>query len=249
MTDNASTATANAARRTTERGRKTSRSGNAAAQTSVQPTRWCRNADRAKNQPFCSCTRKAVPETAMATGVASFHQRLCSLPFASPSSAAPIAMSAWAHAPWAIMWIAELVKNVITGHIPTPSPKARPGHRYARQGRRAQTSRPTIASASMSRPSTRTPIPNSQCTISLGGCIVLQVRDERTRDEHREDDPREGDEQRRLDREPPEALAVRVQQRQPVGLDDRPDDAGDDGRWAEKRDDARARVRIRPIGR
>ena len=36
-------------------------------------------------------------------------------------------------------------------------------------------------------------------------------------------EPGGDDEQRRLDDEPPEALVVRVQQRQPVGLDDRPD--------------------------
>src|SRR5437764_15218492 len=124
------------------------------------------------------------------------------------------------------MWIAELVKKVITGHIAIPRPKASPGHRYARQGRRAQTSRPTITSASISRPSIRTPIPNSQCTISLGGCIVLQVRDERTRDEDGEDDPHEGDEQRRVDREPPESLPVRVKQRQPEEVEDFTDDSG-----------------------
>ena len=65
----------------------------------------------------------------MPTGAASFHHRLLSFPFARPSSAAPIAISACAHAPWATMWMAELVKKVITGHIATPSPKAMPGQR------------------------------------------------------------------------------------------------------------------------
>ena len=35
----------------------------------------------------------------------------------------------WAQAPWATMWIVELVKKTITGHISTPRPKSRLGHR------------------------------------------------------------------------------------------------------------------------
>src|SRR5438874_10557243 len=50
------------------------------------------------------------------------------------------------------MWIVELVKNTITGHIRTPIVKARLGHRYARQGRRLQTSSPTTACASRQSP-------------------------------------------------------------------------------------------------
>ena len=45
------------------------------------------------------------------------------------SSAPPAAISACAHAPWASMCTAELVKNAITGHISTPSPNAKPGQR------------------------------------------------------------------------------------------------------------------------
>src|SRR5262249_8808013 len=249
ITDSAITDTANAALRTIERGRKTSASGKSAAPISVQPTRWCRNAERAKNHPFCSCTRNAAPETARPIGVASFHQRLFSFPYARPSSAAPIAISACAQAPWATMWIAEFVKNVITGHIRIPSPNARPGQRYARQARRSQTSRPTIASASFSRPSQSRPMPKSQCTISLGGCIGLQVGDKRPCDEHGEDDSREDDEQRRLDDEPPETLPVRVEQGQPVRLDDRPDDPGGDRQRPEQRDRAGAPARIGPFSR
>src|SRR5438093_1340061 len=129
ITDSAITETANAVFSTTERGRNTSASGNSAAPTSVQPTRWCRKAERAKNQSFCSWTRNAAPETAMPIGVASLHQRLCSFPFASPSSAPPITISACAHAPCATMSMAEFVKNVITGHIATPRPHASQGQR------------------------------------------------------------------------------------------------------------------------
>ena len=80
----------------------------------------------------------------------------------------------------------------------------------------------------MIRPSTSTPVANSQCTISARGCIsFLEVGDQRPSDDEREEQPRRRHEQRRLDHEPPEALVVRVQKRQPVGLDDRPDEPGD----------------------
>ena len=69
------------------------------------------------------------------------------------------------------MWIVEFVKNTITGHIRTPSPKNSDGQRYARHLRRRQTSRPTIASASSSSPSSRKPVAKSQWTCSAGGCI------------------------------------------------------------------------------
>ena len=47
----------------------------------------------------------------------------------SPSSAAPASIIACAQALWATMWIVELVKKTITGHISTPSPKSRLGQR------------------------------------------------------------------------------------------------------------------------
>src|SRR4051794_40837807 len=136
-------------------------------------------------------------------------------------------MSASAHDPWAYMWMAEFVKNAITGQSSTPSANARPGHRYLRHLRCCHTSRPTIASDSRHRPTKRIPIANSQWTISARGCTVpLQVGEQRARDDEREEDTREGDEERRLGDEPPEALAPRVQQRQAVGLENPPDDAG-----------------------
>ena len=92
----------------------------------------------------------------------------------------------------------------------------------------ARPPRPTIASASRSRPRSRTPVANSQCTISLGAAPSLPRGRRRsgratTSAKH---DPGRDHEQRRLDQEPPEALAARVQQRDPVRLEDRPDDAG-----------------------
>jgi hypothetical protein len=48
------------------------------------------------------------------------------------------------------------------------------------------------------------------------------------------------DEQGRLDREPPEALAVRMQQGHAVRLDQRPCETSDDGDRAERRDGARS---------
>ena len=58
-----------------ERGRQTSASGKIAATTNVQPSRWCRNADRAKNHGFCSCTRNAVPAVTNASGQVEPPQR------------------------------------------------------------------------------------------------------------------------------------------------------------------------------
>ncbi len=65
----------------------------------------------------------------MPTGAARCHQRLLSFPFASPSSAPPMTISACAQLPCASMWIAEFVKNVITGHMKMPSMNAIAGQR------------------------------------------------------------------------------------------------------------------------
>ena len=51
----------------------------------------------------------------------------------APSSAPPASISTSAHEPCAYMWIAEFVKNAITGQSSTPSEKASVGQRYARQ--------------------------------------------------------------------------------------------------------------------
>src|SRR3954465_10531084 len=105
------------------------------------------------------------------------------------------------------MWIAEFVKNVITGHMSTPSANAMPGQRYARHARRRHTSGPTIASPSKHRPRARKPVANNQWTCSAGGVIRrLQVLEQSRHDEQVEHDADEQDEQRRLDDEPPEAL-------------------------------------------
>jgi hypothetical protein len=54
--------------------------------------------------------------------------------------------------------------------------------------------------------------------------MPLQIREQRPRHDEREDDARDDDVQRRLDGEPPEALPARMQQRDAVGLQDRPDE-------------------------
>src|SRR5439155_3460554 len=119
-----------------------------------------------------------------------------------------------------------------------------------RQRRRRQTSSPTITSASRIRPSVRKPIANSQCTISLGGStVLLYVLDERARDNEREEHARQRNEQRRLDHEPPEPLAARVEQGEPVRLDERPDDAGEDRQRTEQRDRDNTRAARSPDGR
>src|SRR2546421_5994512 len=124
-----------------------------------------------------------------------------------------------------------------------PMTNTKPGAKYARQGRRRHTSGPTIASASRQRPRTRKPVANIQWTCSAGGCIGLlrsEVLDEPGRDAEREEDPDEHDPERRLDEEPPEALSARVEQRDPVRLDEGPREPGHDREWAERRDGARA---------
>src|SRR5436190_17542722 len=94
------------------------------------------------------------------------------------------------------------------------------GHRYARQDRRRQTSSPTTASASRSTPRTRKPVANHQWTNSARGSILrlVQIGGEPRRDDERERQADEHDVQRRLGEQPPEALTVRVQQRQAVRL-------------------------------
>jgi hypothetical protein len=57
--------------------------------------------------------------------------------------------------------------------------------------------------------------------------MPLQVGEQRPRDDEHEDDAGADDVQRRLDGEPPETLPARMQQRDPVRLQDRPDEPGD----------------------
>ena len=94
---------------TGERRRKAPISGKSAPISAVHPRVWWRKAAREKSQPFCSCTRIATPETASASGIASLQATLCSFPRTRPSSAAPASIIVCAHAPWATMWIMELV--------------------------------------------------------------------------------------------------------------------------------------------
>src|SRR5579862_3673506 len=103
------------------------------------------------------------------------------------------------------------------------------------------TSGPTITSERMQSPSTSSPVANSQWTISAGGSTtLLEIHQQRTGDDQGEEEPGSDDEQRRLDGEPPEALVVRVQDRQPVRLNDRPDEPGRNGDRTECGDCLRA---------
>ena len=95
----------------------------------IQPQVWWTNAEREYSHGLASWTRNAAPETANAAGTHSFHHSLRSFPLTSPSSAAPASIIIWAHAEWASMWIVELVKKTITGHMNTPMPKSTDGHR------------------------------------------------------------------------------------------------------------------------
>src|SRR5919198_1540188 len=160
----------------TERGRTTRTTGTTAATTSVQPIRWWRNAERWKNHEFCSWIRNEAPETSKASVLVSRHQGLEIFPRTSASSTAPASISTSAQAPCASMWIVELVKKVITGHIRTPIRNSTPGQRYARHARWRHTSGPTIASPSRQRPRIRKPVANIQWTCSAGGCNGLLLR-------------------------------------------------------------------------
>src|SRR5262245_7032090 len=102
-----------------------------------------------------------------------------------------------------------------------------------------QTSVPTTASATRQRPRMRKPVANSQWTCSAGGCMFLEVLEQSGPDDEVEDQSDGDHEERRLDDEPPEAFPVRMQQRDAVRLQDRPGDADECCRRAERRDDAR----------
>src|SRR5205823_11961179 len=130
-----------------------------------------------------------------------------------------------AQAPWASIWIVEFVKKVITGHIRTPRANARPGQRQARHRLRRQTSVPTTASATRQSPRIKKPVAKSQWTCSAGGfMLILEVVEQSGHDDEVEEEADRDDEQRRLDEEPPEPLAMRMQQRDPVRLHDGPDE-------------------------
>src|ERR671936_619415 len=66
--------------------------------------------------------------------------------------------------------------------------------------------------------------------------VFLEIVDESRRDQRAEEQADDDDKQRRLDCEPPEALAVRMQDRQAIGLDDSPDDPREDGEGPERFD-------------
>src|SRR3954447_25279849 len=228
------TITAKPPRRSDERGRQTRASGKIAAITNVQPSRWCRNADRAKTHGFCSYTRNAVPAVTKASGQVSRQRGDVNRPRTSASSAPPASISTSAHDPCAYMWMAEFVKNAITGQSSTPSENASVGQRYARQRRMRHTSCPTSASQRRHNPTNRIMAPNAQWIISARGCIrLLEIGNHRARDEDREERGDQHDEDRRLEHEPPQALTARVQQRHAVGLQDRPDQACCAGRRTE----------------
>src|SRR5207237_1828791 len=63
-----------------------------------------------------------------------------------------------------------------------------------------------------------------------GAASALEVLEQPAREEAVEEQARQDDEDRRLREEPPEALAVRGQQRDPLRLRDRPDESGQRGR-------------------
>ena len=96
--------------------------------------------------------------------------------------------------------------------------KMNDGHRYARHVRRRQTSSPTIASASRNSASSRKPVANIQCTCSAGGCIslVLEVVEQARATNRWKSAPASITSSGGWTNEPPEALAVRVQQRDAV---------------------------------
>ena len=106
------------------------------------------------------------------------------------------------------------------------------------------TSVPTSASQNRQSPMKRIPAAKSQWTISACGCIMrLEIGDQRPRDEHREQQP---DERSRAAAARATShqndCAARMEQRQPVGLQDRPDHARRRDRGADERHDVRDAV-------
>src|SRR5207249_7483759 len=89
--------------------------------------------------------------------------------------------------------------------------------------------------------------PSLPSAASAAPLRVLEVLDQSRRDEQPEDDAHEDDPQRRLGEQPPEALPVRVEQRDPIRLDERPDDAAEARRRPERPDDADAPGSLRPF--
>ena len=199
---------------TTERGRKRARAGRARRRAASSRAGGGGTPTRAKNHGFCSWTRNAAPETASPTGAASRHQRFVSLPCASASSAPPID-----HQRLRPRAVGDHVDRRVgvEGHHRPHEHADREDERRARgrcaSGAARQTSSPTSASASMISPKSRKPVANSQCTISA---LRLHRASSRSASSGRattnaKNEPDGDDEQRRLDEEPPEALAARVQ--------------------------------------
>src|SRR5215471_15580647 len=124
----------------------------------------------------------------------------------------------------------EKVEKMTTTHSITPAVSARDGHRYARQRRRRKTSVPTIVSASRISPRRRKSEAKSQCEISALGTTLasLEILHQPGRDQECEERADEHDEQGRLREEVVEALTVRVQERDAVGLSHRPHQPGED---------------------
>jgi hypothetical protein len=71
--------------------------------------------------------------------------------------------------------------------------------------------------------------------------FVLKVGEQAGHDEEVKKEPHCDHEQGRLDEEPPEALPVRVEQGQSIGLDERPENASERGRRPEGGHDPHAR--------
>src|SRR5262249_15905540 len=173
MTARTTNVSANPVAATLDRGRTARAIGNTDAATSVQPSTWCRNAERMKSHAFCSCTRNATPEPRNAAAMARLHALECSFPRTRASSTAPANIISSAQAPCASMWIVELAQNALPGHTRPRGGNARPGQGCARQARRVQTSEPTNPSACRHSPCKSTPVANSQWTCSAGGCTGL----------------------------------------------------------------------------
>ena len=121
----------------------------------------------------------------------------------------------------------------------TPAASASDGQRYARHRRRRKTAVPTIVSARRTSPRSRKSDANSQCEISALGTTLGPLAGPATSPgaiRSANSDPDEHDEQRRLREVVVQPLPVRMQERDPVRLRDRPDDAREDRERPEELD-------------
>ena len=161
---------------------------------------------------------------------------LRSFPRTIASWTAPATIAACAQTACASRCIVENVEN----DRDDPEQRRRRARRATARGTRARRGGGTPRSRRSPRRASRRPrrstaAPASQCAISALGTTPSRSRSSARpgRDQEHEHEPDERDEQRRLHEEVVGALSLAVQEDDPVGLGDRPDEPAEDRQRAE----------------